>query len=111
MINILIVEDTRDKLEKVIKLINDEVDIPTENVLFASSTKEAKRILRKTSVDLMILDLVLPVDVDDTATPENGINFLDEIYSHPTMHPPIHIVGLTGFSEYREQYADGLAPY
>ncbi|KAF5066354.1 5'-methylthioadenosine/S-adenosylhomocysteine nucleosidase [anaerobic digester metagenome] len=111
MINILIVEDTRDKLEKVIKLINDEVDIPTENVLFASSTKEAKRILRKTSVDLMILDLVLPVDVDDTATPENGINFLDEIYSHPTMHPPIHIVGLTGFSEYREQYADKFTKY
>lgn len=111
MINILIVEDTVDKLNKIVKLINEEVDIPSENVLTAKNIKDAKLILRKTSVDLMILDLVLPLDSDDSATPENGINFLDEIYSHPTMHPPIHIVGLTGFAEYREQYVDKFTKY
>jgi nucleoside phosphorylase len=112
MINILIVEDNPDKLNKIVNLINDEIDIPADNVLKATNIKEAKPILRKSSVDLMILDLVLPVDSDDkNATPENGINFLDEINSHPTMHPPIHIVGLTEFSEYREQYADKFTKY
>jgi nucleoside phosphorylase len=111
MINILIVEDNPDKLNKIVNLINDEIDIPADNVLTAMNIKEAKPILRKCSVDLMILDLVLPVDVDDKATPENGINFLDEINFHPTMHPPIHIVGLTEFSEYREQYAEKFKKY
>jgi nucleoside phosphorylase len=112
MINILIVEDNSDKLNKIINLINDEIDIPADNVLKATNIKEAKPILRKNSIDLMILDLVLPIDSDDkNATPENGINFLDEINSHPTMHPPIHIVGLTEFSEYRELYANKFTKY
>ncbi|MDR1913237.1 MAG: response regulator [Clostridiales bacterium] len=111
MINILIVEDNKDKLDKIINLINDEVDISSDNVYKATNIKEAKLILRKNSVDLMILDLVLPLDSDDNAIPDNGINFLDEINSHPTMHPPIHIVGLTEFAEYREHYADKFTKY
>lgn len=44
MINILIVEDTRDKLEKVIKLINDEVDIPTENYTYLQAAQKKQSV-------------------------------------------------------------------
>ena len=111
MINILIVEDTIDKLTKISTLISDEIDIPSGNLLTANNIKEAKVILRRNQVDLMILDLVLPVDSEDEANPDNSINFLDEIYTHPTMHLPIHIVGLTEFSEYKDAYSEKFTKY
>lgn len=112
MINILIVEDTKDKLDKILKLIKDEIDISAENLSTAQNIKEAKTLLRKNKYDLMILDLVLPLDEDDNlVSPEKGINFLDEINSHPVMHPPIHIIGLTGFTDYKEEYSDKFNKY
>lgn len=112
MINILIVEDTKDKLDKIVKLIKDEIDISTRNLYIATNVKEAKIHLRNNKFDLMILDLVLPIDdEDDLVCPENSINFLDEINSHPIMHPPIHIIGLTGFTDYKEEYADKFNKY
>ena len=112
MINILIVEDTKDKLDRIVKLIENEIDIPFGNLSTAQDIKEAKILLRKNKYDLMILDLVLPLDQDDNlATPEKGINFLNEINSHPTMHPPIHIVGLTGFSDYKDQYSEKFSQF
>lgn len=111
MINILIVEDSTDKLKKISTLISEEIDIPARNLLMANNIKEAKIILRRNQVDLMILDLVLPIDSDDEANPDNSINFLDELNTHPTMHIPTHIVGLTEFSEYKDLYADKFTKY
>ena len=111
MINIIIVEDNKDKLLKILELINTEIDIPTHNISTAKNVKEAKIIMRNTTFDLMILDLVLPLDEDDKESPENGISFLKTIQTNPTINPPIHIVGLTSFTDLREQYANEFTKY
>lgn len=111
MINIIIVEDNKDKLINIQELIKTEIDIPEQNVSTAKNVKEAKIIMRNTTFDLMILDLVLPLDEDDKESPENGISFLKTIQTNPTINPPIHIVGLTSFTDLREQYADEFTKY
>lgn len=111
MINIIIVEDNEDKLIKIQELIKTEIDIPEQNVSIAKNIKDAKIIMRNTTFDLMILDLVLPLDKDDEESPENGISFLKTIQTNPTINPPIHIVGLTSFSDLREQYAVEFTKY
>jgi nucleoside phosphorylase/CheY-like chemotaxis protein len=111
MINIIIVEDNSIKLGNIIELIQNEIDIPFNNISTAVNVKEAKILMRSTTFDLMILDLVLPLDSDDEISPENGITFLKTIQTNPTINPPIHIVGLTGFTEYKEKYSEEFSKY
>ncbi len=111
MITILIVEDNLYKREKVENTIKDCADIPLENIRIATTVKEAKTLLYKKTFDLVILDLVLPVDSDDSPSPENGIKFLEEIQTSPQIKPPIHIIGLTGFTELRTEYSKIFTKY
>ena len=111
MINIIIVEDHPNKLDNIIELIQNEINIPFNNISTAVNVKEAKILMRSTTFDLMILDLVLPLDSDDEISPENGITFLKTIQTNPTINPPIHIVGLTAFTEYKEKYSDEFSKY
>ena len=52
----------------------------------------------------MILDLVLPIEDGLEADAKNGVQFLQDIHSNPMIKPPIHIVGLSGFSDKVTQY-------
>lgn len=95
MINILIVEDNPHKLDTILKLLKDDLLINPEFIDSASDIKTGKRLLKSEFYDLLILDLVLPIEKDDEATPENGIRFLNDINSNDRLNPPIHIIGLT----------------
>lgn len=104
MIKILIVEDNEYKLQNIKSIIFDNTNIKSSFVQVACSSKEAKRLLYDEDYDLMLLDLVIPNEKDDDALPEVGIMLLDDIYSNPMIHPPIQIVGLTGFGELIGEY-------
>jgi nucleoside phosphorylase/CheY-like chemotaxis protein len=104
MLNIIVVEDNSVKRDKILTLISSSINIPESNIVFACDVKSAKRLIYKNPYDLMILDLVLPVDEDDEPSPKNGINFLSDIHSNPQVKPITHIVGLTGFSEHFKTY-------
>lgn len=99
MIKILIVDDLKTKREKIAKTILDNHDILEKNIIYAKNVKDAKRTLYNEYFDLMILDLVLPIEEDGECNAENGINFLNEIGMNPSIHPPIHIVGISGYKE------------
>ena len=73
MINILIVEDNPHKLETVIKLLRDDLLINIEFIDSASDIKSAKRLLMSNFYDLLILDLVLPLEKGDDATPRKEL--------------------------------------
>lgn len=112
MIQILIVEDNKHKQENIYKIIFDNNQISKDDVHIASCIKDAKIALYKNNYDLMILDLVLPVEIDSDAKAEYGVKFLNEISYNPSINPPIHIVGLSGFSdkvtEFHEQFSKKL---
>lgn len=100
------VEDNPVKIEKVTDLFSCEIS--SQNYSFKSVTniKSAKEILYGEKFDVIILDLVLPLDEDDKdPNAEKGSEFLDDIYDNPSiLYKPIHIIGLTAFSDMKPQY-------
>lgn len=112
MIQVLLVEDNPHKQENIKNTILDNSNIKTSDLQVASSVKEAKKLLYNNYFDLMILDLVLPIETGLVADAKNGAQFLEDIHSSPMLKPPIHIVGLSGFSdkvtEYHEQFSKKL---
>lgn len=104
MIKILIVDDNASKEGNIKKILYEDSNIPNEYIMTANCTKGAKKLLYKNRFDLMILDLVLPVEEDGEADPKYGIKLLEEIPINPAIKSPIHIVGLSGFSEMVSEY-------
>ena len=53
----------------------------------------------------MILDLVLPVEEAGESSAKNATGFLNNIEINPSIHPPIHIVGISSYKDQVEEYA------
>jgi nucleoside phosphorylase/CheY-like chemotaxis protein len=106
MIKILIVEDNPVKIEKVSNLFKDEISPKNYSLKSVNDIKSAKELLYSEKFDVIILDLVLPIDSEDKdPDAEKGADFLDDIYDNPSIvYKPIHIIGLTAFSDIKPQY-------
>ena len=71
---------------------------------------EAKVLLKQKQYDLMILDIALPERADQVPAPEAGIALLQEVIDRDKQYyRPREIVGLTAFSNIREQAAKRFA--
>jgi nucleoside phosphorylase/CheY-like chemotaxis protein len=112
MIKVLIIEDNLEKLRMINSFLNDVCNIKENFISVADNIKSGREELIQNQFDLLLLDLVLPVNNTDEASPEAGSNFLDEIHYNPNINIPIHIIGLTEFDEifkkYRENFDDKL---
>lgn len=104
MIRILIVDDLQTKREKIFNTILDNHDILEKDIVQAKCVKEAKKILYQEYFDLMILDLVLPVEETGESNAKNATGFLNDIEINPSIHPPIHIVGISGYKDQVEEH-------
>lgn len=99
MIKILIVDDNQYKLDKILNSITTSHPIDKSFIDCAICKKNASKLLYKERYDLMILDLVLPVEEGGESLAKVGLGFLDEILINPSIKPPIHIVGMSGFKD------------
>lgn len=112
MIKILIIEDNIEKLKKIISFLNSVCNIPDEEIHYADNVRSGREFMIKNQYDLLILDLVLPINEGEDPSPRIGSNFLDEIHYNPNINIPIHIIGLTEFDEvfrdYHNQFDDKL---
>lgn len=111
MISILIVEDTPYKAETLKRLIIDDLLLESDSFTIAPNVKAAKRLLVSMKYDLLILDLVLPLEPHDEPRPENSISFLKDIQANPTIKSPIHIIGLTQFGDLQVTYGEEFREY
>ena len=103
MIRILIVDDLQSKREKIFNTILDNHDILEKDIVQAKCVKEAKKVLYQEYFDLMILDLVLPIEETGESNAKNATGFLNDIEINPSIHPPIHdinSVNLPGYLRY-----------
>lgn len=106
MIQILIVDDNPTKQEKIKNTLLDSHDISESEISVSDCIKEARKHLYSNECDLMILDLVLPIEKNSECDAKNSISFLNEISISPSIIPPIHIVGLSGYKEQVLEYND-----
>lgn len=102
MIKILVVDDNQEKLKGIRKLLESVPEI--ENFDTATNLQSAKKLLSENAYDFMILDLCLPMRDGDSASPENGANFLDEINRLNRLIKPFHIVGLSEYTDYVDKF-------
>jgi CheY-like chemotaxis protein len=106
MIRILIVDDNPSKLSKIRDSILSNHPIEEDQIDTAVCKRDASGLLYKEEYDLLILDLVLPIEENGESLPKNGIDFLNEILINPNIKPPIHVLGISGFRTELEEASD-----
>ena len=97
MINILILDDSPEKIIITKKFLNEECNLTEDFIDEALTINDGRKKLYEKRYDLLLLDLVLPRDIDSDATAEESIRFLEEIYYNSEINIPVHIIG---FSQY-----------
>lgn len=104
-IKILVVDDDRSKLAKVIKLL-EETGVQRECIEVAQTGSEARRFLMALRYDLLILDVALPMRAEDSPDRKGGIKLLDEVVERDIYKKPDNVVGLTGFDDLHKEVMD-----
>ena len=97
-INVLIVEDDatmRVLLKKTLLSIDEDIEIA--NIFEAENGREGIEVLEKESVDLMMVDIYMPV--------MDGLDMLDHVHDHPDFD---HIPAIVVSTENDEQRIDAI---
>jgi nucleoside phosphorylase/CheY-like chemotaxis protein len=108
MIKILIVDDTTEKANILIDFLVEECLISKSAIVHKLNVKEARKAVYEASFDLLILDLVLPIDSESEPLAEESIKFLNEIYYNSEIHIPVHIIGFSQYDDLIETHADSF---
>lgn len=103
MIKVLIVDDIKEKATSIRSVIVENCSIPAESVDIARSINSGRKLLCQNDYDLLVLDLVLPLNDDEEPDQEEGPKFIDEIYNNEQINIPNQIIGLT---QHQEQYLE-----
>jgi CheY-like chemotaxis protein len=97
MLNILIIDDSNDKVANVIKVIREiSSDIIVE---IATDFISAQKQLILFQYDLLILDINLPIRIGEEPTLETGKNLLTEINRKASIKSPFYIISLSQYSD------------
>ena len=94
---ILIVEDSNEKIERVISKICSGGGIERDDIEVAYTSFDARKMLRDTIFDLMILDILVPMRAGDPPRSENPTDLLVELRDRRFLKKPRHIIGLTAY--------------
>lgn len=99
MIKILIVDDNINRTNKLKAKFSQLENQPYFEVEYATCSSHAKRLMRVTRYDILVLDVVLPKRNNDTPTAAEGIKTLRDIHDKPDFYAPTKIIGITAFTE------------
>lgn len=101
--NILIVDDSIDKIAKIVSTIKE-----VSSDFFIDSVNDSYRAqlkLKSKKYDLLIVDLLLPIRIDENPLPNGGELLLKEISRNKALIPPNLIIGLTQFEEFESNFS------
>ncbi len=97
MIKVLIVDDNKKRLEKLIAKLEQLDNQQYLKIDQAKSSSKAKQLMRVTKYDLLVLDVVLPKRDRETPSANEGIKTLRDIHVKPDFYTPTKIIGITAF--------------
>ncbi|TZG25968.1 response regulator [Sphingomonas montanisoli] len=96
---ILVVEDDAEKLRRVTVCLLEVAGITRDMIQDARDANAAKRLLRTTRYEVLILDINIPAHTDETPDQRSGLDLLSEITERDIFETPAQIVGLTAYED------------
>lgn len=99
MLKILIVEDNHEKRRIIAKTALSVDGIDGESLEYASDVVSAKKAIKRTRFDLVILDINLPRTAESAVEVGAGIDVLKFIRNNNSAKPPAYLVGMTAFDD------------
>lgn len=103
MIDILIVEDDQTKVQKIVTALCSIDGISQEKIEHVIDSQSAKIKIRKKLYDLLILDIAIPLRLDQQVDDNGGTSLLKEIVERDVYNIPQHIIGLTQYKDIFEK--------
>lgn len=99
---ILIIDDTKDKRERIAQLVLNSLKDSFTIIEEADTYEKALSKLQANYYDLVILDLLLPA-TDGTLGPDSSKALIKLVTSPSALVPPMHIIGLTAYEKVAEE--------
>lgn len=106
MIRILIVDDKIEKQGHIVNVINnmcvgrEDIEIKTVSYIV-----DAKEVLARTTIDIMILDICLPLRVGSVLQRDGGIKLLNEINGSDRYTYPRFVIALSEHEELAKEFS------
>lgn len=113
MLKILVLEDEQEKTRLIYETLLGIEGIADENVDHCMAAVDAKRLLKERHYDLLILDINVPLRLQQAVTVGGGLDVLRAIRERlPGINPPGYVIGLTaydsGFATASDDFANPL---
>lgn len=112
MIKILVVEDQPEKRQQILAHLTSLERIDLENIRHVDNVVDAKRQLKTTHFDLLILDINIPRRSDELPSRGAGLDVITFIKTNVQAIPPTYIFGMTAyddsFSEASAEFSSAL---
>lgn len=100
MIKVLIMDDTPEKTEKIKLVLTGKCLLSETEITVAKSINSGRTLLSGNKYDLLILDLVMPVnDGEEVGAEGQSEGFIDEMSRVGRLNKPIYIIALTQYKE------------
>lgn len=108
MINILIVDDKPEKQQEINAVLK-EACVGYENINIESTNDvgSTKTIMGQKDIDIMILDLHLPIRFIDGPVYEGGVTLIDEVKASKRYKYPTYVVSLSQHANETEAFRKG----
>lgn len=105
MINILIVEDKPEKQQEINAVLKDVcAEYKDINIDSSTDVGSAKTIMGQKDVDIMILDLHLPINFIDGPVYEGGITLINEVKASKRYQYPNYVISLSKHKNKTEEF-------
>lgn len=103
-------DDTPEKTAKIKSVLMERCLLKEDEIDWAGSINSGRRKLANTVYDLLILDLVMPInDGEEVEAEGNSENFIEELSRVGRLHKPAYIIALTQYEEKVEKHKDSYA--
>lgn len=105
MIHILVADDSQEKQQKI-KNVLDKYFGKRENISvdYVQDVVNAKRVMQKDNVDILILDLYLPESFESGPKMNGGISLINQTYKSTKYKYPEYVISLSRYKEAMKEF-------
>lgn len=95
---ILVADDNNDKVGRLLEVLS-AAGLSGDDVHVAYTVHDARRELRDSDFDLLILDVLLPGRAGEMPRHAASVDLLTELVERSTLRKPKHVIGFTAYDE------------